>query len=75
MQHGDMISGEIPTPRACELAYGAPADHERTRCGAMILQDCGHGVQSWPQQFIRLVGGHCRPMPLQAAPQNSAFTG
>jgi hypothetical protein len=76
MEHGDIIVGDMSTPRDSAFARGALADHRPARCGAMMLQDCGHGVQSWPQQFIRLVGGHRCPAPVRAVPaRNQAVTG
>jgi hypothetical protein len=47
---------------------GVLADGEPVRCGAMMQQDCGPGLQSWPQQFVRLVGGYHRPAPERTAP-------
>ena len=55
---------------------GALKDGEPARCGAMMQQDCGPGLQSWPQQFVRLVGGYRCPAPERIAPALSeAFTG
>jgi hypothetical protein len=68
MERGDIIAGEISTRRASAFAREALADHQPAYCGAMLQQGFGHGPQSWPQQFIRLVGGHRRPAPLNAAP-------
>lgn len=67
MEHGYIVVSERPPQQDCALAAGALADHQGARCGAMMLQGCGHGLQPWPQQFIRLVGGHRRPMPVQPA--------
>ena len=76
MEYGDIIAGDISTPRESAFARGALADLRPARCGAMMLQDCGHGVQSWPQQFIRLVGSHRSPVPERAAPAwNQPVTG
>lgn len=45
------------------------------RSGAMA-QQAGHGLQSWPQQFVRLIGGHRDPAPVPAAPLRvQALTG
>jgi hypothetical protein len=68
MEHGDIIAGEISTRRASAFARNALADQQPGPCGAMLQQGFGHGLQSWPQQFVRLVGGHRRPAPLKAAP-------
>ena len=68
MEHDDVAAGEISPQRDSALAHGALADQARARCGAMMQQGCGQGLQSWPQQFIRLVGGHRRPAPVQSAP-------
>jgi hypothetical protein len=68
MGHDDIIAWEIPTQRDPAFAAGAPADQQRACNGAMMQQGFGHGLQSWPQQFIRLVGGHRRPAPVQSTP-------
>jgi hypothetical protein len=67
MDHGDIVAGETPSQRNSTFA-GAQLANQPARCGAMMQQRDGHGLQSWPQQLIRLVGGHRRPAPLQAAP-------
>jgi hypothetical protein len=63
--HGDIeIFG--PSPRQSSPAYGSASPDQRPPlCGAMIQQSAGHGEQSRPQQFVRLVGGHRRPAELQ----------
>ena len=68
MKHGDIIAGETSPQHDSVLARGARAGREPVRCGAMMQQGGGHCLQSWPQQFIRLVGGHRRPAPVQSAP-------
>jgi hypothetical protein len=68
MEHGDSAAGEISPQRESALARSALADRGRVRSGAMMQQGCGHGLQSWPQQFVRLVGGHRRPAPVKSAP-------
>jgi len=65
MDHGEIVAGEI-SPQT--LADGTPANHLLAGCGAMLQQRDGHGLQSWPQQFIRLVGSHRRPAPVRSAP-------
>lgn len=41
-----------------------------------MAQQVGQGLQSWPQQFVRLVGGHRGPAPVPAAPLRvQALTG
>ena len=67
MDHGDIGAGEISSRRNSTLS-GVAVANQPARCGAMIKQRDDHGLQSWPQQFIRLVGGHRRPGPMQAAP-------
>ena len=62
MECGDIVAGERSVQRESTLARGAQADREAARCGAMMQQGGGHGLQPWPQQFIRLVGGHRRPV-------------
>jgi hypothetical protein len=67
MDYGDIAAGEISPQRDSALARGALAEQAPARSGAMMQQSCGQGLQSWPQQFIRLVGGHRRPAPMQSA--------
>jgi hypothetical protein len=68
MNYGDITAGEISPQRDSAMAQSALADQAAARSGAMMQQGCGQGLQSWPQQFIRLVGGHRRPAPVQSAP-------
>jgi hypothetical protein len=68
MDHGDIATGEI-LPQQDGAPTGSAQAVRRAGCpGAMMQQHCGHGLQSWPQQFIRLVGGHRHPAPVQSAP-------
>ncbi|HLG85210.1 MAG TPA: hypothetical protein VKY22_29790 [Bradyrhizobium sp.] len=71
MKDGDIAAGEISPQRDSAMALAALAGQGPARCGAMMQQGCGHALQSWPQQFIRLVGGHRRPAPVQSAPARS----
>ncbi|WP_156927701.1 hypothetical protein [Bradyrhizobium sp. Tv2a-2] len=71
MEHGDTVAGETSQQQDRALAGGALADRRPVRCGAMMQQDCSLGLQSTPQQFIRLVGGYHRPAPAR----NQALTG
>ena len=76
MDHGDIVAGKISPQRDSALARGASAAPRLVPCGAMMQQCGGQGLQSWPQQFIRLVGGHRRPAPITtAAVPNQAVTG
>lgn len=65
MEHGDIVADETSPQRDPAFARVMLADHQPAPCGAMMQQGCGPGLQSWPQQFIRLVGGHRRPAPVQ----------
>jgi len=71
MGHGEAAAGKKLPQHNKALRYGAPADRESARCSAMMQQAAGHGPQSWPQQFIRLVGGYRRPAPVQRVPARS----
>jgi hypothetical protein len=68
MDHGDIVAGKMSARHKSAPARGALADQQPARSGAMMQQGYDHGLQSWPQQFIRLVGGHRRPVPVQPAP-------
>ena len=68
MDRDDIVAGERLPQRGCALGGGVLADNRPARSGAMTQQRDGHGLQSWPQQFVRLVGGHRRPAPIQSAP-------
>jgi hypothetical protein len=68
MERGNAAAGETSPQRDSVLARGVLADQQPARCGAMMQQGYGHGLQSWPQQFVRLVGGHRRPAPVERAP-------
>jgi hypothetical protein len=63
MDHGDTVTGRMSARHKSAPARGALADQLPARSGAMMQQGDAHGLQSWPQKFIRLVGGHRRPAP------------
>ncbi len=68
MENGDIVAGE----RDCAFTGAAQGNHQSGHCGGMMLQQRdGHGLQSWPQQFIRLVGGYRRPAPVPTVPAPS----
>jgi hypothetical protein len=61
---GNIESDNTAPRRSSPACARLPAeDPPPALCGAMIQQREGHGVQSWPQQFIRLVGSHRRTAP------------
>ena len=67
MDHGDIATGEISPQQDGAPTSSAQAERRAGCPGAMMQQGYGHALQSWPQQFIRLVGGHRHPAPVQSA--------
>ena len=61
VDHGDIAKGDPSTRQGAPTCAGAALDQRTVLSGAMIQQREGHGLQSRPQQFVRLVGGHRRP--------------
>jgi hypothetical protein len=57
---GDIESDDTAPRKSSPACARGPAELRPAFCGAMIHQREGHGVHSWPQQFVRLVGGHRR---------------
>lgn len=73
MVHDDTVAEDTQS-RGGALPRRSPADLP-VRCGAMVRQRDGHGWPSSPQQFIRLVGGHRRPVPVADTPAAGDLTG
>lgn len=67
MDRGDTLADD-ESPRDPTEARDARSNDRPSRCGAMMQQRGGDGLQSSPQQFVRLVGGHRRPGPALSAP-------
>jgi hypothetical protein len=61
VDNGDIVMCDASPRQRSPANGGATLEHRPPQCGAMIQQGDGQSLQSWPQQFVRLVGGHRRP--------------